>query len=243
MPVILQVRHSTVHRYVSPVRYAECRAVFRAPHSCDDLRKLLLGLRASSEADGRWPEDVFSNAVAAGDPPPASEPLPPVPPAPGSPPDPHPAPHGDPGPDRKPPPAGDPQPESNQPPTGDPPPPPSGDPPSPPAGDPPQGPDSDPIAPPMGDPPASGPTAMQASANGGRRESMVRGGATHACFNVYVPGAGWLPFDPTNSLYGGTDLIRVAHAGAPSQVMPVTGSFFDWTGGSISMNGDVGRVN
>jgi hypothetical protein len=177
---------------------------------------------------------------AGGDPPPAGEPLPPMPPPPGSSPDPHPAPKDDPVPESVPPPAGDPKPESNQP---------TGDPPPAPAGDPPAAPDSDPIAPPMGDPPSSAPTAMMSSvanptAYGDPRQRMG-GGATHAWLHVYVPGAGWLPFDPTNSLYGGTDLIRVAYARDPSQVLPVTGSFFGWTGDLISMDVDVAvsRVN
>ena len=52
-------------------------------------------------------------------------------------------------------------------------------------------------------------------------------GATHAWLHVYLPGAGWVPFDPTNTLYGGTDLIRVAFTRTPEQAAPVSGS---WTG-------------
>ena len=39
-------------------------------------------------------------------------------------------------------------------------------------------------------------------------------------------GAGWVPFDPTNSLFGGASLIRVAGARDPSQAAPLTGSWF-----------------
>jgi transglutaminase-like putative cysteine protease len=52
-------------------------------------------------------------------------------------------------------------------------------------------------------------------------------GATHAWLHVYLPGAGWIPFDPTNTLYGGTDLIRTAFTRTPEQAAPVSG---DWTG-------------
>ena len=33
-------------------------------------------------------------------------------------------------------------------------------------------------------------------------------GVTHAWLQVYLPGAGWVPFDPTNNLVGGPQLIR-----------------------------------
>jgi transglutaminase-like putative cysteine protease len=50
-------------------------------------------------------------------------------------------------------------------------------------------------------------------------------GSTHAWAEVYVPGAGWITFDPTNRSVGGFNLIPVAVARNIRQVMPVTGSF------------------
>ena len=38
------------------------------------------------------------------------------------------------------------------------------------------------------------------------------GGATHAWLQIYLPGAGWVDFDPTNSIVGNRHLIRVAVA-------------------------------
>ena len=52
------------------------------------------------------------------------------------------------------------------------------------------------------------------------------GGATHAWCQVYLPGAGWVEFDPTNGLVGGKDLIRVAVARDPAQAAPLTGTYF-----------------
>ena len=58
-------------------------------------------------------------------------------------------------------------------------------------------------------------------------EDVRRGaGATHAWCQVYLPGAGWVEFDPTNGLIGGKDLIRVAVARDPAQAAPLTGTYF-----------------
>jgi transglutaminase-like putative cysteine protease len=50
-------------------------------------------------------------------------------------------------------------------------------------------------------------------------------GSTHAWAEVYVPGAGWISFDPTNRSVGGANLIPVATGRNIQQVMPVAGSF------------------
>jgi transglutaminase-like putative cysteine protease len=56
-------------------------------------------------------------------------------------------------------------------------------------------------------------------------ESSVGGGATHAWLQVYLPGAGWVDFDPTNSIIGNRNLIRVAMAWDPRQALPLWGTF------------------
>ena len=50
-------------------------------------------------------------------------------------------------------------------------------------------------------------------------------GTTHAWAEVFVPGAGWITFDPTNRQMGGFNLIPVAVARDLSQAMPVSGTF------------------
>lgn len=56
---------------------------------------------------------------------------------------------------------------------------------------------------------------------------MVGSGATHAWLQVYLPGAGWRSYDPTNRITAGFDLIQVAIARYPGQVIPLSGS---WNG-------------
>jgi transglutaminase-like putative cysteine protease len=56
-------------------------------------------------------------------------------------------------------------------------------------------------------------------------EGVVGGGATHAWAQVFLPGAGWVEYDPTNALIGGRNLIRVAVVRDPTQAAPLTGSF------------------
>lgn len=55
--------------------------------------------------------------------------------------------------------------------------------------------------------------------------SASGGGSTHAWMQAYLPGAGWIDFDPTNSIIGNRNLIRVAVAWAPDQVLPLSGTY------------------
>ena len=42
------------------------------------------------------------------------------------------------------------------------------------------------------------------------RRRRLGGGNTHAWVRVYLPGSGWVEFDPTNAIIGTSGLIRVA---------------------------------
>ena len=68
---------------------------------------------------------------------------------------------------------------------------------------------------------------------------MEGAGATHAWLQVYLPGAGWIPFDPTNNLIGGTDLIRVGVARHAALASPVIGSWQGFPGDYLGMFVDV----
>src|SRR5258706_7272925 len=50
-------------------------------------------------------------------------------------------------------------------------------------------------------------------------------GATHAWADIYLPGAGWISYDPTNGTVNGANLIRVAVTRDIGQAVPIAGSF------------------
>jgi transglutaminase-like putative cysteine protease len=70
-------------------------------------------------------------------------------------------------------------------------------------------------------------------------------GTTHAWAEVFVPGAGWITFDPTNRGVGGFNLIPVAVARDIGQAMPVAGSFTGMTDAfrDLSVEVVVGLLN
>jgi transglutaminase-like putative cysteine protease len=61
-------------------------------------------------------------------------------------------------------------------------------------------------------------------------------GSTHAWAEVFIPGAGWITFDPTNRSVGGRYLIPVAVARDISQCTPVSGGFFGPNDSFLSMD-------
>jgi transglutaminase-like putative cysteine protease len=69
------------------------------------------------------------------------------------------------------------------------------------------------------------------------RDGPVRlgGGSTHAWCQIYVPGSGWVEFDPTNGIVGNRDLIRVAVVRTPQQAVPLSGSYWGDDADEIGM--------
>lgn len=70
--------------------------------------------------------------------------------------------------------------------------------------------------------------------------TTLGGGSTHAWCQIYLPGAGWVEFDPTNGIVGNRDLIRVGVARDPKQAIPLSGSYdgraSDFEGMSVQVN-------
>jgi transglutaminase-like putative cysteine protease len=73
----------------------------------------------------------------------------------------------------------------------------------------------------------------------GQSPGAIGAGATHAWADIYLPGAGWVAYDPTNGTIGGADLIRVAVTRDIEQAVPISGSFFGAASDYIGMTVDV----
>ena len=56
-------------------------------------------------------------------------------------------------------------------------------------------------------------------------DGFTGGGSTHAWADIYVPGEGWLEFDPTNLIDDNQALIRVAVTRTPLQATPISGTY------------------
>ncbi|MBL3552920.1 transglutaminase family protein [Rhodovulum sulfidophilum] len=73
----------------------------------------------------------------------------------------------------------------------------------------------------------------------GDRTGSAATGSTHAWVEIFVPGAGWVAFDPTNRAMGSANLIPVAVARRIAQVSPVSGSFHGRPSDLLALNVEV----
>ena len=65
------------------------------------------------------------------------------------------------------------------------------------------------------------------------------GGSTHSWCTVYLPGAGWVEYDPTNGLIAGSNLIRVGRTRSAAQALPVPGGYVGASGGAAGLDVNV----
>jgi transglutaminase-like putative cysteine protease len=65
------------------------------------------------------------------------------------------------------------------------------------------------------------------------------GGATHAWLQVYLPGGGWIDFDPTSGSVGNRDLVRIAAVRNPAHASPVSGTFLGFPSDFLGMTVDI----
>jgi transglutaminase-like putative cysteine protease len=72
-----------------------------------------------------------------------------------------------------------------------------------------------------------------------RTERRVGGGNTHAWVRIFLPGSGWVEFDPTNGIVGNRGLVRVAIARDPYQAIPLSGQWSGMPGSFVDMKVEV----
>lgn len=66
--------------------------------------------------------------------------------------------------------------------------------------------------------------------------AVLGGGNTHAWVRIFLPGSGWMEFDPTNGIIGNRGLIRVAVARDPAQALPLSGTWFGLPASFLGMD-------
>ncbi len=66
-------------------------------------------------------------------------------------------------------------------------------------------------------------------------DDQLSGGNTHAWVQVYVPGPGWVDFDPSGGAVGNQNLIRVAVARHPREAIPLQGTWYGSASDHLAM--------
>jgi transglutaminase-like putative cysteine protease len=67
-------------------------------------------------------------------------------------------------------------------------------------------------------------------------DDSLTGGNTHAWVQAYVPGAGWVDFDPSSGMIGNENLVRVAVVHQPHEAIPLAGTFTGFASDHLAMN-------
>jgi transglutaminase-like putative cysteine protease len=66
-------------------------------------------------------------------------------------------------------------------------------------------------------------------------DNRVTGGNTHAWVQVYVPGPGWVDFDPSSGMVGNENLVRVAVSHEPRGAIPLQGTWIGTASDHLAM--------
>jgi transglutaminase-like putative cysteine protease len=66
-------------------------------------------------------------------------------------------------------------------------------------------------------------------------DDCVTGGNTHAWVQVYLPGPGWVDFDPSSGMVGNQNLVRVAVVHMPGEATPLQGSWIGEASDHLAM--------
>src|SRR3984893_15261394 len=66
-------------------------------------------------------------------------------------------------------------------------------------------------------------------------DDRVTGGNTHAWVQAYVPGPGWVDFDPSSGMVGNQTLVRVAVVHKPVEAIPLQGTWIGTASDHLAM--------
>jgi transglutaminase-like putative cysteine protease len=66
-------------------------------------------------------------------------------------------------------------------------------------------------------------------------DDRLTGGNTHAWVQAYVPGPGWIDFDPSSGMVGNENLVRVAVVHQPREAIPLQGTWIGKASDHLAM--------
>ena len=66
-------------------------------------------------------------------------------------------------------------------------------------------------------------------------DDCFTGGNTHAWVQAYIPGPGWVDFDPSSGMAGNQNLVRVAVAQKPQEAIPLQGTWIGIASDHLAM--------
>jgi transglutaminase-like putative cysteine protease len=66
-------------------------------------------------------------------------------------------------------------------------------------------------------------------------DDRITGGNTHAWVQAYIPGPGWVDFDPSSGMVGNGNLVRVAVVDEPHAAIPLEGTFIGLASDHLAM--------
>jgi transglutaminase-like putative cysteine protease len=67
-------------------------------------------------------------------------------------------------------------------------------------------------------------------------DDSIAGGNMHAWVQAYVPGPGWVDFDPSSGMIGNENLVRVAVVHGPDAAIPLEGTFIGFASDHLAMD-------
>jgi transglutaminase-like putative cysteine protease len=68
-----------------------------------------------------------------------------------------------------------------------------------------------------------------------QEDQVLNGGNTHAWLQAYIPGPGWVDFDPSAGTMGNENLVRVAAVAHPHEAIPLQGTWYGHASDHLAM--------